>query len=285
MAVQYIGARAHDYGKRSPEELFGDIRSAGWQAVQLALKKAIAGIDTMEDADARTVQRIGKALHDNHLHLAVLGSYIEPALVHDEKKREAGISDFLQNISIAKTLGADCVGTETTHTSDQPSVTRQEAVQTLCHSLAKMLTRAEEVGVDIAIEPVRTHTVNTPELAAQILKTMASPRLKIIFDPVNLLSADAVPHQDELWERSLDAFGGVIAAVHMKGVAFGGENRLASSEFSESVVHYPFLFERLQKLPQNFSVLRESANPAHGAADYAFLKRLCEKGGPGVSGR
>lgn len=276
MAVRYIGVRAHDYGKRAPEELFGDIRAAGFQAVQLALKKAIAGIDTMKDADTPAVERIGGALRRSRLHPAVLGAYIDPALVHDDSAREAGIADFLQNISIAKALGADCVGTETTLTSRQPGVTRQEALGTLYRSLEKMLARAEEVGMDIAIEPVWVHTVNTPELAAEVLGTMASPRLKIIFDPVNLLSPEEVPHQDALWERSFEAFGSRIAAVHMKGVLLNAQGQMTASDFSASVVHYPFLFERLQKLPQDFSILREEAVPAHGPEDYAFLERLCE---------
>lgn len=279
MAVQFIGVRAHDYGKRPPEEIFPDIRAAGWQAVQLALKKAVAGIDAMADADEAAVARIGAALRHNRLHVAVMGSYIEPALVTDDRKREAGIRDFLQNIDIAKTLGADCVGTETTHTSAQPAVTRQEALRTLYHSLETLLTRAEARGVDIAIEPVLVHTVNTPELAAEVLRTMASPRLKIIFDPVNLLSAEAVPKQDDLWERSFEAFGRVIAAVHLKGAAPAGPGQLAASDFADSVVDYPFLMERLQKLPQNFSILREEARPAHGPEDFAFMKRLCEAAG------
>lgn len=279
MAIQSVGVRAHDYGKRPPEEIFGDIAAAGWQAVQLALKKAIAGIGTMADADEAAIACIGSALRHNRLHPAVIGSYIDPALVIDDRKRETGIQDFLQNIAVAKALGADCVGTETTRTSAQPTVTRQEALHTLYHSLETLLTRAEELGVNIAIEPVWVHTVNTPELAAEVLRTMASPRLKIIFDPVNLLTAEAVPHQDDLWERSFEAFGHAIAAVHLKGAAFAGPDRIASSGFADSVVDYPFLMERLQKLPQSFSILREEARPAEGPEDLAFMKQLCEAAG------
>lgn len=276
MAIQFIGVRAHDYGRQTPEKLLGDIAADGWQAVQLALKKAVAGIETMADADDAAIARIHSALRRNRLHPAVIGSYIEPALVIDDQKREAGIRDFLRNIAVAKELGADCVGTETTRSSTQPTVTRQEALRTLYHSLETLLTRAEELGVDIAIEPVWVHTVNTPELAAEVLRTMASPRLKIIFDPVNLLSAEALPQQDDLWERSFEAFGPVITAVHLKGAVLAEPGRIAASGFTESVVDYPFLMERLQKLPQRFSILREEARPERGPEDFAFMKRLCD---------
>ncbi len=36
-----VGARLHDYGKGSPDELFGRVAADGFAAVQLAYKKSV----------------------------------------------------------------------------------------------------------------------------------------------------------------------------------------------------------------------------------------------------
>ena len=36
-----VGARLHDYGKGSPDELFGRVAADGFAAVQLAYKKCV----------------------------------------------------------------------------------------------------------------------------------------------------------------------------------------------------------------------------------------------------
>ena len=36
-----VGARLHDYGKGSPDELFGRVSADGFAAVQLAYKKGV----------------------------------------------------------------------------------------------------------------------------------------------------------------------------------------------------------------------------------------------------
>lgn len=274
MAVQHIGVRAHDYGKRTPESLFQAIRSDGFDAVQLALPKAIEGIDALGSIPPAVEERLRKAQETFRIHVSVLGAYIDPALVNDAARREQGVNAFVQSLPIGKALGADCLGTETSWLATQPGVTRQDALRTLYHSLETILPQAERLGVNVGIEPVAVHTVNTPELAAEVLKTAASPRLRIIFDPVNLLTAAELSNQDALWERSFEAFGDKIAAVHFKGAALDGDGKLAAADFARSVVHYAYLVERLQKLPQPFSLLRDEMEAGNGAADHAFLAGL-----------
>ena len=39
-----VGARLHDYGKGSPDELFGRVAADGFAAVQLAYKKCVPSV-------------------------------------------------------------------------------------------------------------------------------------------------------------------------------------------------------------------------------------------------
>lgn len=268
-----FGARAHDYGKSAPEELFSRIHADGFGCIQLALKKAVAGVNDVRDVTPEMLDRIGTALRENDLSVGVLGAYVDLALP-DEKARLANVAEFTANISFARKLGAACIGTETTSRSNQPGVSREEAFRLLLDSIARIMPAAEREGVTVAIEPVRSHTLNTPELALRMLKTIQSPNLAIIFDPVNVLSEEAVSTQRDLWERCFECFGEKIVAVHMKGVRPGKDGILTSCPFRESVVDYPYLFGRLKQLPQDFSIMREEVRPEHAAEDLAFLQNL-----------
>lgn len=268
-----LGVRAHDYGKDDPEHLFQRIHGDGFSSVQLALKKAVAGVDRFSDITPDLLDRVDAAAKKQQIHIAVLGSYIEPALVDDPLRRRE-LTEFLGGIPMAGRLGADCIGTETTRMSLQPQATRKEATDALFRSLESMMSAAEENRVTVAIEPVASHTINTPERAAYVLKTIASPRLKVIFDPVNLLTPENLSAQDDLWKRFFQLLGDKIAAVHMKGVRVDAGGKLAGCGFSESLVDYRFLFGELRKLPYDFCVLREEIDPENAGEDLRFLQDL-----------
>lgn len=268
-----LGVRAHDFGKQEPQQLFERIRANGFCSVQLAFKKAVAGVERFGDITPSVVEKTNIAANMHGIHIAVLGVYIQPSLCDDAPRRK-NMAEFIGSIPYAKTLGADCIGTETTRMTLQPQATRNEALRALERSLESALPAAEENGVTVAIEPVAAHTVNTPECAAAVLKDMASPNLKVIFDPVNLLTPENLSSQNDLWGRFFQLLGDKIAAVHMKGVRPAPGGGLESCVFSESAVDYPAIFRELRKLPGDFSVLREEISPAHAAEDYRFLHGL-----------
>lgn len=268
-----FGARAHDYGKQTPEDLFHKIRGDGFDSVQLAFKKAIAGVEQFSDITPAVVSKVNQAARKEQMHIAVLGVYIEPALI-DDSLRQKNVSEFVGSVPIAKKLGADCIGTETTKRESQPQASQKEALDALYRSLWTIMDAAEEQEVTVAIEPVAIHTVNTPECAAEVLKTIASPYLKVIFDPINLLTPENISGQDQLWDRFFELLGDRIAAVHMKGVRLDSDGHLASSSFSDSLLHYDSIAEKLKKLPYDFSILREEINPANAREDYRFLQKF-----------
>jgi L-ribulose-5-phosphate 3-epimerase len=268
-----IGVRAHDYGRNTPDALFERISKDGFSTIQLAPKKAIAGVSRFEDISGRVEREVLEAEKRWKIRIAVLGVYLEPSLA-DDAAREKNVSEYLGSIPIAKRLGADCIGTETTARNKQPGTTREEALDALKRSLWKIMPAAEEQQVLFAIEPVCSHTVNTPECAAEILKSIASPNLKIIFDPVNLLSPEDFASQPRMWDRAFRNFGDQIVAVHMKSVRLSADGSPVRTDFAHSDVDYGDLFKRLRQLPQDFSVLREDADPADGKTDCEFLKSM-----------
>lgn len=277
MATFLIGARLHDYGQGTPDELFARVAADGFAAVQLAYKKCVPGVKSYADVTPQLVADTVEAGKRHHIQVAVLGTYVELAL-DDEAKRTANAADFKSQLAVCKALGAGCIGTETTNMTLQPAgTTRERAQYLLCKSLETILPEAERLGVTVGIEPVSYHSMNTPEATRRILDTMASPALKVIFDAGNLLTADAVAHQDQLWDRVGSLLGDRLVAVHFKGETFTPEGKPLSTSLEESVIDFSGAFRMLRALPQTLPVLREEAVPARAASDIALIRQYFEE--------
>jgi len=261
-----IGVRAHDYGKRSAADLFAVIAKDGWKTVQLAFPKAVDGVGSFDDVTPQVVDETKSALAGNGIGIAVLGVYVDPSLI-DRSKRKEQVRLLLQMMPHAKSLGAGCIGTET-------SVRGEFAdLRSLYLSLEELLPEAESLGVNIGIEPVHRHTLHTPELTGKMLRDFPSRNLRIIFDPLNLLTPDTIDEQNELWKRCIGSFGEYIAAIHIKGASreLDGNGMLADVPFAASVLDHEALFALLK--PIDAPILREGASPAEAAGDIAFIER------------
>jgi sugar phosphate isomerase/epimerase len=215
------------------------------------------------------------------MEIPVLGCYIEPSYTNEEK-RKAEVSAFLNQMSMAKALGAECIGTETTNMVKLMDF-RENGLLSLKASLEEMILHAENLRLDVAVEPVYYHVMNTPERTKEILDSIPSKRLKVIFDPVNLLSPDEVENQYALWDRSFTCFGERIAVVHLKGIRRDENGKLVSSSFKDSIIDYPYLMKKLKAyitdglISEDIYILREEVKPEYAREDYEFIKELVEQ--------
>lgn len=269
-----VGARLHDYGKGTPDDLFARVSADGFAAVQLAYKKCVPTVKSYADITEALVNDTITAEKAHNIQVAVLGTYVELAI--NDARRLQNVADFKSQLAVCKALGAGCIGTETTKMCDQPAgTTREEAQELLCRSLAEILPVAEELGVTVGVEPVTQHSMNSAAATRHILDTMRSPNLKVIFDLSNLVDADNVNAQDRIWNDIGELVGDKIVAVHFKGQAFNPDGSLLHTSLEDSLTDYAGAFAMLRQLPQEvLPVLREEAVPARAASDIAFMRRF-----------
>lgn len=267
-----VGARLHDYGKGSPDELFGHVAADGFTTVQLAYKKCVPSVRSYADVTDTLVAETVAAEKAHSIQVAVLGTYVELAINDESRLKNA--ADFKSQLAVCKALGAGCIGTETTSMEKQPAgTTREEAQELLCRSLADILPAAEALGVTVAVEPVTYHSMNSAAATRHILDTMRSPNLKVIFDMSNLVDAGNVGAQDRIWNDVGELLGDQIVAVHFKGQAFAPDGGLLHTSLEDSLTDYAGAFAMLRQLPQDtLPVLREEAVPARAASDIAFMR-------------
>lgn len=269
-----VGARLHDYGKGTPDELFARVSADGFAAVQLAYKKCVPTVKSYADITEALVNDTIAAEKAHNIQVAVLGTYVELAI--NDARRLQNVADFKSQLAVCKALDAGCIGTETTKMCDQPAgTTREEAQELLCRSLAEILPVAEELDVTVGVEPVTYHSMNSAAATRHILDTMRSPNLKVIFDLSNLVDADNVNAQDRIWNDIGELVGDKIVAVHFKGQAFNPDGSLLHTSLEDSLTDYAGAFAMLRQLPQEvLPVLREEAVPARAASDIAFMRRF-----------
>lgn len=266
-----IGLRAHDYGKLPLDVLFKSISEDGFNGIQLAPIKAIEGVSSLDDLDESLLKDIKATLEKYQIEIPVYGSYVE--LGHlDPEVRQMQVNKFLKAMDIAKFLGAKCIGSETTHMDlNTPEADRRVAFEGLLDSIRQIVKKGEEIGLDVAIEPVAVHTLNTPELAKEMLDVINSERLGIIFDPVNLLTATNIIEQDILWDRAFECFKGKVCALHMKGVRLNAEGALEKTNLQNSDVHFDKVINWLKENHPDITILREEIKQVEAREDWAFI--------------
>ena len=221
-----LGIRLHDVNAAEPEERqtlearAKTAREEGFSCVHLALSKCIQ--NTSFDEAALTeglAAHVRRVFHENDLDVAVLGCYLNLAHPDAEKLRDFQ-SRYFGHLRVAALAGVGMVGTETgapnaaykldanTHTD--------AALYTFLSNLEPVVACAEHWGVSLAIEPVWNHIVYDADRALQVLRSIVSPNLRIIFDPVNLLCMENADRRETVIGEAMDKLCDDIAMVHLK---------------------------------------------------------------------
>lgn len=221
-----IGIRLHDVNTNCPAEQqtmearAAKAREEGFACVHLAYQKVIKGVAFDDCALTEGLAKYTKRVFEgNGLDVAVLGCYLN--LAHPSPEKLAEIKQrYYGHLRVAALAGCCMVGTETGAPNEQykpdANTHSEEALNSFIRNLADVVERAEANGVTIAIEPVWKHIVYDADRAVQVLKTIQSQNLRIIFDPVNLLGTENVDRRDEVIQDAIDKLGDRIAMVHLK---------------------------------------------------------------------
>ena len=275
-----IGYRAHDLGSFTSASELGkrieEIRKTSF--IQLALKKVIPSSKPWQEWDEEYISSITSELKAHGVSVAIVGCYINP--IHpDPEKRKLEVERFRKSLSLTKAFGCPYVATETGswHPELKYSIETSDPknIGIFKESLSEMLDAAEKYDAYVAIEAVsRSHSISSPERMRDILDTFRTDRLKVIFDPVNLIPYTGLPEPDGVPLRIptaetehkfvtevLDLYGDRLIAIHCKdyilteeaGLKIGNLPALTGcfrwKEFAEEIhrrnIDVPWLMENL----------------------------------------
>lgn len=211
-----FGCRVHDIGQWTADTLAERLAAKGVQSIQLAPTKAISFNGDL----ASNAASIGDALRKHHIVTAVVGCYINP--IHpDPQIRNLNIATFFTHLECAHQLNGNLLGLETgTPTADYtptPLAHTEEAFLDMVRTLARLVEKAEALlETFIGIEAVHCHTVSTAKKMKRLIQLLASPRVRVIFDPVNLMNGSNSLNQQDLFAEYVDLLHDTISVVHVK---------------------------------------------------------------------
>lgn len=270
-----IGMRGHDFGRMEPEALAKRIAAAGFRATQLAFTKAFPE-PAAQYMTPEALGRVRAAFKAEGIALPVMGCYVSPS-DQDPEKFAKGKAAFAEALGASVTLGARCVGTETTHFTF-PEEEREAAYARLLDFMRGSAAVAASCGATIGVEPVALHTLNTPELTRRLLDEVNSDHLRVIFDLANLVTPrTASPQaQRELLLRSLTLFGDKICVLHVKDGVFNDEGKWENRPLGEGIMDWANLLPILREHDDSLCALREGVWPGMAERECALMHRWAE---------
>jgi sugar phosphate isomerase/epimerase len=272
-----IGIRLHDTAPGTLTERAAAAAAQGFTCAHVALYKLLSSAPEAEAFSPALAKALKCDLQP--LNIAILGCYLN--LAHpDEEIYQKTLEQYRAHLRMSAWIGGCVVGTETGNPNaayryDPAKSHTPEALALFIRRLRPVVAEAERLQTTVAIEPVYTHIVHDPQTARRVLDALASPSLKIILDPVNLLHPDNLARRDELLREAVELLGPDIAAVHLKDyVREGGELRTVPSGQGETD-DLPVLRYVVAHKP-DIPVLLENTSPQNAAEARAHVEALAE---------
>ncbi len=272
-----LGVRAHDFGKLPADQLAATVASQGFSCVQLALAKALDGINTDTGSFSPGMARhVRQAFEREGVAIAVLGCYINP-IDPDPARRDQQMTRFKEHLRYARDFGCSVVATETgSRNSDwslHPDNASDSTLAELTDQVGELVREAERFGVFVCIEGVTRHVVSTPGRMKRVLDSIGSPNLQVLFDPVNLLSLENHQNQQQVMDEAFALFGDRIAVIHAKDFVVT-PTELRPAVIGEGALRFDVLFHHLHRRKSWIDVLLEEISPANAKASVTTIRRL-----------
>ena len=273
-----IGIRLHDTKPGSLKERLAFAKAQGFTCAHVALSKVLDDF-SMEEAPRKLTEEYARSVRkdfdESGLECAVLGCYLNIADQNPERRAKTQ-EIYKAHLRFAPMIGARVVGTETFANPEmrlaEPAGQSEEAFRLFMDSLEPLVRCAEENGAVLAIEPVWSHVIATPERAARMLEEMPSDHLQIILDAVNLVSPENAGKTEDIIRNAISLLGDRVRILHMKDFVMTPEGKMDACACGTGSMKYEQLlaFGRAKDLPMTL----ENTVPDNAEQARLHLERI-----------
>jgi sugar phosphate isomerase/epimerase len=239
-------------------EKFDRLAQMGFEAVQFNLESA--GLEMVpEEVPAATMEVIDRARLRAGIEISALaGTYnmIDP----DREARELHHARLRNLIPVAADLNIPlitlCTGTRDTESMwrGHPDNQSGSAWIDLVSALQPLLDDTARHNVSLGIEPEPANVINNASRARQLIDELGSDRLRIIFDPANIVAGDQSRIPSDVLSDAFDLLGDRISLAHAKDLSAAGEFCAAGT----GVVPWGLYGERLRSSGYTGAVILHS---------------------------
>lgn len=272
-----IGIRLHDTRPGTLRERLHYAKEQGFSCAHIALSKALDDFSMADAPHLLTDEKAQSILSDlkaENMDCAVLGCYLNLA-DPDEDSRKRTQEIYRAHLRFAPRIHAGVVGTESPANPlsrfERPCYESEEAFRLFMDSLRVVVRYAEEADALLAVEPVWSHIVSTPERAQRMLDEIRSDHLMIILDAINLISPMDARDPYPLLEEAMRRLGDRVRVLHMKDYTIR-DGKVLSGACGTGVMRYETLlrFAREHDLPMTL----EDTNPDNAEQARKTLEQI-----------
>ncbi len=277
--MMQLGIFAKTFEGSTPSVVVAAAARAGFASVQYNM--ACSGLAPMPDEiGAEQAAAVAAAAKDHGLAVAaVSGTY---NMIHPDKTvRETGHARLAILASRCAAMGTRmitlCTGTRDAEDqwrwhrdNDSP-----EAWRDLLQSMEVAIGIADQYDIDLGIEPELANAVSSAGKAAQLIRELTSPRLKIVLDPANLFERTSLKGQRRILSEATDLLGGRIAMAHAK-------DRAADASFvaaGTGVVDFPHFIACLRLAGFDGPLVTHGLSAAEAPSVARFLRGVLDAEG------
>jgi sugar phosphate isomerase/epimerase len=216
----HLGIFAKTFPRPSLEATLDEIAERGLTHVQFNM--SCAGLPTLpERSDEDLCVRIARSFRERGLTMAgVSGTF------NLSDPDESRLAENLRRLDV---LASACRWLDTriitlcTGTRDpedmwkwHPENVRRTTWESLVTTIRRAVEIADQHEVTLAIEPERNNVVSSVAKARRLLDEIASPWLKVVIDPANLMCAGDFALLSEILDEAFDWLGPDIVLAHAK---------------------------------------------------------------------
>lgn len=268
-----LGIFAKTFPGDTPFTVLQAVRAAGYRVAHYNM--ACSGLDAMPDMIPEgAATAVAAAAHASGVRLAAVSAtynmiHPDPAVRrrgHARLRVIAGASRAMETKLLTLCTGTRDPGDQWRRhpDNDAPEVWRD-----LLASMEVLLAIAEEYDLDLGIEPERANVVNSASRARRLLDELASPRVRIVIDPANLVETEPADEKRRIIAEAIDCLGDRIVMAHAK-------DRTADGRFAtagKGVLDYSHYLGRLKAVGFDGPLIAHGLSEAEAPETARFLER------------
>lgn len=270
-----VGVLAHLFGQLPAHQLAAQVAERGFTHVQLALWKAIDGIDFSQPGKLSPglASHIGETFAKQGVTISVLGCYIR-LFERDPEQRKINTERFKELLRHAKYFGCPIVAAETGHYPDEHT---DEDWRTMREVLEELVEEAERWGVYVGLEAANNHLIGTARELRQMLDEVPSSQIGVVIDPGNLLNESNFERQDEVIEEAFQLLGDRIVAGHAKDRYRSEDGRVLTAPAGQGKMNYELYMKLLNEYKPHAYIIMEEARPHEMRETKRFIETIRER--------
>lgn len=212
----------------------------------------------------------------------------------DLAERRKNLKHTVRECEAAERLGCPMVTTHTGSCSEVSPVTihpdnwTAETWKTSVESIRQILKDTAGMKVSLGIEALNLININNPRAHKKLMEDVGDPRVKVCFDPTNMLSIEKYYHATEIINEGFDILGEDILACHAKDSLITPNKMsayLTQVLPGEGVNDYETYLVRLSRMKWPRTLLIEHLGDEQYPAAKAYIESVAERIGVKIYGK